>query len=240
MDGVKAFLTRQLGPFPVYAYGVGLVALGLGYLYFTRHNTGQATVAPQTNYPANEDQLPYPFPGGGEIQPAQNPVPPSAVFDTSSAASGPTQGLGAPSGTGPASPPLATSQPTSNFVPPPSEPTTSQTFGASVQQTPATVSPQPSDVPAIAAMVPVPNATYSVPVASTSYVPSGETGLLAGPIQGATQPAPSPVRQAITGMGGVFRSIAAIVNRPPPAARPVQNVSAPSSAPARRGGPLAF
>jgi hypothetical protein len=82
MDGVKAFLTKQIGPFPVYAYIGGLVVLVGAYIYFKKHSTGSGTTAitaaPQTNYPTdgiNPTPLPYPL---GNTP----PVPPTAPFAT--------------------------------------------------------------------------------------------------------------------------------------------------------------
>ncbi len=85
MGGVKAFLTKT-GPFglPVYAYVGGAVALIGGIWYFKTHNTGAATVAPQTVANPVTDTTgtaapPMPFPSGSGA-----PVPPSPAFSTGS------------------------------------------------------------------------------------------------------------------------------------------------------------
>jgi hypothetical protein len=110
VDGVKAFFTRQIGPLPVYAYAIGLLALVGGVWYFKTHNTGSATVAPQTNYPTGSNvPLPYPDPGSGAAG-----IPPSAAFDMS----------------GGTSVPQYTSQ--SNFNPTPAGTTSSTDFSNAV------------------------------------------------------------------------------------------------------------
>jgi hypothetical protein len=116
MDRFKGFLTKT-GPFgvPVYAYAIGVVALIGGVWYFKTHasSTGAANTAPQTNYPATATPLPYPDPGSGAAG-----IPPSSAFDTSSATS------------------VAQYTPQSNFVPAISQPTSSDSFGNTVQGTP--------------------------------------------------------------------------------------------------------
>ncbi len=82
VDGVKGFLTKQIGPFPVYVYMVGLLALVGGVWYFKTHSSGTTatTAAPQTNYPTNLptdgiNPIPLPYPlgqgtGGTYVAPA--------------------------------------------------------------------------------------------------------------------------------------------------------------------------
>jgi hypothetical protein len=126
VGGVKAFLTKT-GPFglPVYAYVGGAVALIGGIWYFKTHNTGNATVAPQTNAnPVTDAITPppvVPFPSG-----TGTPVPPSPTFTT--------PGVGSASTTA-----LPTS--TANFIPTVPVATTSQQFAGSVA--PSIVGPAP-------------------------------------------------------------------------------------------------
>ncbi len=123
MDGVKAFLTRQIGPFPVYAYAIGVAALIGGIIYFRMHsNTGAATVAPQTNYATDANGVPLPYPNPGSGAPG---IPPSSAFDMSGATSVPQY----------------TSQ--STFVPTAPSNTSSQDFAASV--TPSSSGPAAVD-----------------------------------------------------------------------------------------------
>jgi hypothetical protein len=120
-DKAKVFLTRQIGPFPIYAYVVGGLALIGGIIYFKRKgNTGSATAAPQTNYPTG-DTTPMPYPGG-----AGSPgIPPTAAFDN-----GAGTGAYVPQG---------------NYTPPDPSATSSQIFGSAVsnpyQSTAAAIGP---------------------------------------------------------------------------------------------------
>lgn len=119
MDGVKAFFTRQIGPFPVYAYVVvGVLAIVGGVIFFGNKNTGKATAAPQTN--TNPDGLPLPYPAAPGAGAAG--IPPSAAFDTSGTMV-----------------PQYTSQ--SNFMPAPPEPTPSQAWAAPAAPPPNVVEP---------------------------------------------------------------------------------------------------
>lgn len=169
---IKATLTKQIGPFPVYAYVGGAVVLVGAYLYFRSHTGSLATPAPQTNYPT-DNSLPYPYPGGGETGPIPN-VPPTSPFSTagpsadSSATTAAITGSGAeaPSGstvgTGSLSTQVASTAtplptPTANFVPTAPVSTTSQDFAAATGvgsggPLVGFVAGGPTDVPAIAAM----------------------------------------------------------------------------------------
>jgi hypothetical protein len=142
-------MTRQIGPFPVYAYAIGLIALVGGVWYFKTHNASNAAVAPQTNYPtdaAGGPPLPYPDPGSGAAG-----IPPSSAFDTSGATSVPQY----------------TSQ--SNFNPTPAGTTSSQDFSNAVNATtpdqgrfrattPIPTPQQQSQIQQLAA------ATYNIPI----------------------------------------------------------------------------
>jgi hypothetical protein len=141
VGGIKAFLVKA-GPFglPMYAYVGGAVALIGGIWYFKTHagNTGNATVAPQTNASTDALTPPMPYPSGGGV-----PVPPSPPFTTGgSTATGSTGPLtGGSVGTGSLNPAVASDAnalPTStaNFIPTAPVATTSQVFASTVQPTP--------------------------------------------------------------------------------------------------------
>jgi hypothetical protein len=181
VEGVKAFLTRQIGPFPIYAYAVGVLALIGGIWYFkSRGDTGQATPAPQTNYQA--DQTPYPYPDPGSGAPG---LPPSAPFDV------------------PSSSAIAQYSPQSNFVPASAQPTSSQDFAA---YTAAVTQPAPVSYTPIYAPLPQISAPASSGgtsglrqslaniVAPSTSTPGGTSGLrsfLSNVVQTFT-PAPAP------------------------------------------------
>lgn len=79
------FLTKQVGPLPVWGYGIILLGVGVGFIFLRgKLNTGQAAAVPQVNSAVGNDNmplpLPYPNPGSGAVG-----VPPSATFDTSGA-----------------------------------------------------------------------------------------------------------------------------------------------------------
>jgi hypothetical protein len=117
LDGIKAFLTKQVGPFPVFVYLVGAAALVGGLVFFrSKADTGSATAAPQTNYPTDNQGNPYPYPNPGS---GAAGIPPSSAFDL------PTPGSS-----------VGQYSPQSNFVPAAAENTASQQFASSTAQVP--------------------------------------------------------------------------------------------------------
>lgn len=152
MGGVQAFFTRQIGPFPVYVYAGGLVALVGGYIYFKRHGTAAAAsvTMPQTNPIPGADNSapvgggtnsvpgapPLPYPDG-----STPPVPPTPPFTTPAQTPAPapvpltpwkveTQPIHL--GFGFNNPPAALTTPTDNLTSPPAVATPSQVFASHV------------------------------------------------------------------------------------------------------------
>lgn len=77
---MKGFLTKQVGPFPMYAWLGGGAVLVVAFLYLRGKGTSTSTATPGPQVAATVPgvQYPYPDPGSGAAG-----IPPTAPFDNS-------------------------------------------------------------------------------------------------------------------------------------------------------------